>query len=90
MRTILVAMVWLACVCNLQAASALEEAKQFFNTYTNLYAKFDPGVADLYSDEAVIKNKRHMADGSVREMSLPAKTYKELVRKTMPMAKERG
>ena len=87
---ILVAMLWLACVCNMGAASALDEAKQFFNTYTNLYGKFDPTVADLYSDEAAIKNKRHLPDGTAREMSLPAKTYKELIRKTMPLAKERG
>ena len=87
---ILVAILWLACVCNMGAGSALDEAKQFFNTYTNLYGKFDPAVADLYSDEAAIKNKRHLPDGTAREMSLPAKTYKELIRKTMPLAKERG
>ncbi|MGZ8940237.1 MAG: hypothetical protein ACXW32_13600 [Limisphaerales bacterium] len=73
-----------------RAATSTEEAKAFFNTYTNLSAKFDPAVADLYADDAMIKNKRHLADGGTREMTMQAPAYKNLVRSAMPLAKQRG
>jgi hypothetical protein len=56
----------------------------------DLARKFDPAVADLYSDDAIIKNTRRYPDGRTRTMSLPAAQYKQLVRQSMPLAKERG
>ncbi|MGZ8900743.1 MAG: hypothetical protein ACXW3Z_11660, partial [Limisphaerales bacterium] len=53
-------------------------------------AKFDPAVADLYADDAMIKNKRHLANGGTREMTMQAPAYKNLVRSAMPLAKQRG
>ena len=51
---------------------------------------YDPASADLYSDDAVIKIKRVYPNGQVKEMSVPAPQYKELLRKVMPLAKARG
>jgi hypothetical protein len=44
----------------------------------------------LYSDAAIIKNKRTYPGGQVRELSMPAPQYKELIRQAMPLAKARG
>jgi hypothetical protein len=51
---------------------------------------FDAAAADLYADDAVIKNKRTYPNGQVRELTLPAAQYKSLIRQAMPLAKARG
>lgn len=68
----------------------LEEAREVFNLYVRLEHTFDPKAADLYADDAVIRNKRTYPDGQVREMAVPAPQYKELVRQSMVLAKVRG
>jgi ketosteroid isomerase-like protein len=74
-----------------QGATALEEAKEFFNTYTNLYAKFDPAVTNLYANDAVLKNQRHMADGTKKPLSMTGALLKSMIRNgMMELAKERG
>ena len=65
-------------------------AKALFEKYVALERQFDPSVADLYSDDAIIKNRRTYPDGRVRELTIPAPQYKELVRTAMPLAKQRG
>lgn len=72
------------------SASSKEMAAAIFTQYQSLAAAFDPAVADLYSDNAVITNKRTYPNGEVKALSLPAKQYKELVRAAMPVAKARG
>lgn len=76
------------------AAVAQEEsfaaAKALFERYVQLEHTFDPAVADLYADDALIQNKRTEADGRVREIRVPAPAYKDLIRKAMPLAKTRG
>ena len=72
------------------AAPALEKARALFKAYADEEGRFDPAVADLYADDAVIRNKRTYPDGQVREMTLPAPKYKELIRAAMPLARERG
>jgi len=71
-------------------ASSLEEAQRLFERYVRLETAFDPSVADLYADEALIKNKRVYPIGPPRELTMPAPKYKELVRQSMPLAKKRG
>jgi hypothetical protein len=73
-----------------QAQTVPKEATQVFDQYVALEANFDPAVADLYADDAVIKNTRRFPDGTSRAMSLPAPTYKDLIRKSMATAKTRG
>ena len=71
-------------------ASAIEPARALFERYVALEQQFDSGVADLYSDDAVIQNKRTYPTGQVREMTIPTAHYKELLRKSMPLAKVLG
>lgn len=84
-----VACVWIAGVFVL-ATQGTEEARTLFDRYVKLEAAFDAGAADLYADDAVIKNKRTYPDGQVRELTLPAAQYKSLIRQAMPLAKARG
>lgn len=72
------------------AASSQQRAEELFERYQSLAAAFDPAAADLYADDAVITNRRTYPTGEVRELSLPAAQYKELVRAAMPLAKSRG
>lgn len=51
---------------------------------------FDPALAELYDDSAVIRNTRIYPDGSTRVMTFPAPKYKQLLRSLMPVAKARG
>jgi hypothetical protein len=71
-------------------ADELSDAKAFFARYTILEAAFDPGIADLYADDALIKNRRIYPSGQTREIVLAASQYKPLLRSAMPLAKARG
>jgi hypothetical protein len=65
-------------------------AKELFDRYIRLERAFDPAVAELYSDDAIIRNKRTYPDGQVRELTMPAPKFKQLVRAVVPLAKLRG
>jgi hypothetical protein len=69
---------------------AADDAKTLFGRYVQLEHAFDPTAADLYADDAVIKNKRIYPNGQIRELMLPAGQYKALIRQAMPLAKARG
>lgn len=80
-----------ACLLALPAlADPVAAAQQLFERYVRLGEAFDPALADLYADDATIRNKRTYPTGEVRELSLPAPQYKALLRAAMPMAKARG
>src|SRR5262245_44517953 len=72
------------------AADELQKARVLFETYVQRGQAFDATLADLYSDDAVIRNKRTYSTGEVRELSMPASEYKELLRKALPIAMMRG
>ena len=74
----------------LLASDEVEKARALFELYVQRGRAFDPALADLYSDEAVIKNKRGDPAGEVRELSMPAPQYKDLIRQALPVAKVRG
>ena len=67
-----------------------ETPQEFFDRYVKLEHSFDPAAADLYSDDAVIRNTRTYPTGQRRTMTTPAPEYKSLIRKIMPLAKVRG
>ena len=69
---------------------AVDKAKALFNRYVALEHAFDAAVADLYADDAVIKNKRTYPTGQVRDVTFPAPQYKALLRQAMPLAKQVG
>jgi len=72
------------------SADARAKAEQLWNRYVALEAAFDPAVADLYSDDAVIRNRRTYPTGEVREATVPAAQYKVLVRQAIPIAKAKS
>ena len=75
---------------NVPSADARAKAEQLWNRYVALEAAFDPAVADLYSDDAVIRNRRTYPTGEVREATVPAAQYKVLVRQAIPIAKAKN
>jgi hypothetical protein len=68
-------------------ADARAKAERLLERYIALEAAFDPAVADLYSDDAVIRNRRTYPTGEVREATVPAAQYKALIRQAIPLAK---
>ena len=51
---------------------------------------FDPELADLYADEAVIQHTRVYPTGATRALDFRGAEYKPLVRAAMPTARRRG
>lgn len=68
----------------------MTQAKALFEKYVKLENDFDPAVADLFSDDAKILNSVRYEDGMTRPWGIPARFYKETLRKNMPAAKKRG
>jgi len=68
----------------------LRSARTLFESYVRLQHAFDSKLADLYSDQAIIRNKRTYPDGRVRDTEIAAAQYKTLMRATMPLSKLRG
>lgn len=71
-------------------SQASGQAEQIFDAYQALEHSFDPALADLYCDTALIRNVRTYPDGQKRTLELPAAKYKELIRAVMPLAEARG
>jgi hypothetical protein len=71
-------------------ATESSDAKSLFARYQDMGRAFDPSVADLYCDSAVIRNVRTYPSGETKTLELPATKYKALVRSVMPLAKARG
>lgn len=67
----------------------LEAAEELFERYVTLEYAYDPALADLYADDAVIKNTRRYPTGQVREMQLTGAQYKALIRQALPLTKAR-
>lgn len=67
----------------------IDAAKQFFAQFVALENTYDPGLADLYADEAFIKTRRSMPMGDPQEITVPAAKYKTLLRQNMPIASAR-
>jgi hypothetical protein len=67
--------------------SDIEKAKALFAEYVRREHAFDPAVADLYSDDALIENTRVYPDGTKRKQTFPAPLYKQVLRAAMPLAK---
>jgi hypothetical protein len=72
------------------AEDDVAQARRLFDRYVALGAAFDEKVADLYADSAHIQNTRRNPDGQSRNTSMPALTYKALIRQVMPKAKKAG
>ena len=88
----LVALIWIFCSSNVIAEEdkLIIEAKKLFERYETLEHSFDPKIADLYADNALIQHKRKYPSGEVKVSTLPAPKYKEIIREAMPHAKAKG
>lgn len=71
-------------------ADPLADAEALFEHYQALGQAFDPAVADLFCDSALIRNVRTYPTGQQRAMEFPGHSYKEMIRTVMPLAKARG
>jgi hypothetical protein len=89
-RQLLVAALFTTTTTNIAFAGSIDRAQDVFAQYGKREAAFDSAVADLYSDTALIKNKRTYPTGQVREVTFPAAQYKFLIRSAMPLAKAKG
>jgi hypothetical protein len=69
---------------------APSSAQELWEFYVELGTGFDPALADLYADDAVIHLTRRYPDGRTRTLQLRGKEYKPLVRQAMPLARNRG
>ncbi len=78
-----------ACASTSQS-HAPSQAETLFSNYVSLERSYDPAVADLYCDSALIRNVRTFPDGQKRTLELPATKYKELIRVAMPLAKAKS
>ncbi len=81
---------FVGCIAVSASAAPVDDARALFERYKQLEKTFDPAAADLYADDAVIKNKRAYPTGQIREIAIPAPQYKALIRQAMPVAKARG
>jgi hypothetical protein len=92
--TVVLLLAWFSLVNFAPVAHAQDDpvaqAHRLFDRYVALGAAYDEAVADLYSDSAFIKNTRRYPDGQSRSMTMPALTYKSLIRQVMPQAKAAG
>lgn len=73
-----------------QASPQEAKARALFERFVQLNEAFDPAITDLYAETAKISNRRVFPDGSSREMSMPAPSYKTLLRQVLPAAKEQN
>ena len=65
-------------------------ARAAFEANLRLAEQYDPAAAELYADEATIRNVRRYPNGQARELSLAGRQYKEMIRSAMPLAKARN
>jgi hypothetical protein len=84
---IFVSVLW---ATSIVAADPTSHALALFREYESRAARFDPSLADLYSDDALIWTKRIGAGGGARELSFKGDKWKTMIRLGMPLAKIRG
>lgn len=71
-------------------SSQLEKARALFQRYIDLEQSFDPALADLYADDALIRNTKVRPGGREYTIPIPAHQYKELLRHAIKIAQEKG
>jgi len=71
-------------------ADSTAEGLALFREYEARGSRFDPSVADLYSDDALIKTKRLMPGGKAQELTHRGDKWKAMIRQLMPVAQQRG
>ena len=67
-----------------------DKPTDFFQRYVELGDAFDPSVANLYSDKAIIHAYRVYPHGLERNMEMTGAQWKQLITKVMPLAKSQN
>jgi hypothetical protein len=65
-------------------------AEKLWTEFVELGLAFDPALADLYADDAVIRMTRRYPGGRLKTLSWSGADYKPLIRRAMPIARNRG
>jgi len=73
-----------------QTSSADQEYMDFFKEYESRGHAFDASVADMYSDEAVVRATRKLPDGVEQTTKIEGHKWKEMIVSTMEISKQRG
>lgn len=68
----------------------IDAARQFFAQYSAMENAHDPKLADLYADEAYIRNRRSMPMGDPQVVTISAAKYKTLLHQSISIARARG
>lgn len=66
------------------------QARALFETYVELEHAFDPAVADLYADDAIIRHTLRDPAGPDQEREWSGVEYKRQLRQVMPLAERLG
>lgn len=67
-----------------------DAAQTLMKEYMRLEASYSEKLVELYDDTAVIRNVRTYANGVQHQIDLPGATYKQMIRKVLPLARQRG
>jgi hypothetical protein len=70
--------------------ASLERARQVIESYVNLERAYDPRLADLYADEAVIKANQSGPNGESQWVTAQGWQYKKMIRDAMPRFRAQG
>lgn len=61
------------------SSSEQEAVKDFFEDYAQRSAEFDPSVAELYADSAILQGTQLMKDGSTKQVRMTGAQYKAMI-----------
>lgn len=82
---------WLAVSVGVHAEDErLAGAREFFDRYRSLERNFDPELASLYAEDAVIWVTRIYSNDVVRQLKIPGDIYRLALRDSMDEAAEHG
>jgi hypothetical protein len=88
MRVIVTILMACALAAGASAGPSLEQdAKDFLARFGELGDAYDPAIADLYTDDAVVKAFRRYPHGLERAVEMPGVAWKEMIQRFMPLAK---
>lgn len=73
-----------------QTGADVAAAESVFDRFVALSDAYDPALASLYTDDAVIRSVRRYPNGTSRTVQLTGANYKRLIRAAMPVARQRG
>lgn len=69
---------------------SVDAAKRLFGQFVALEQAYDPAIADLYADDALIKTRRKAPMGEPRDVVIPASNYKLQLREQIAATKAQG